>query len=150
LATRLERQQASAQRIAEFLDISPKVKKVYYPGLDSYPQKELAQRQMRDIDGDFAPGAMIYFEVEGSPEVAYENAKKVCNHVAKNALSVTLAVSLGQIRTLIEHPASMTHSGVPPEAQAQAGIHPGGIRLSVGIEDVRDILGDLEAALEAV
>ncbi len=150
LAMRLERQQEAAQQIAEFLDLHPKVKKVYYPGLDSFPQKALAQKQMRDIDGDFAPGAMIYFEVAGSPETAYENAKKVCNHIASTALSVTLAVSLGQIRTLIEHPASMTHSSIPPDAQIAAGIHPGGIRLSVGIEDVRDILADIEAALEAV
>jgi cystathionine beta-lyase/cystathionine gamma-synthase len=150
LAMRLERQQEAAQQIAGFLDLHPKVKKVYYPGLDTFPQKELAQKQMRDIDGDFAPGAMIYFEVEGSPATAYENAKKVCNHIASNALSVTLAVSLGQIRTLIEHPASMTHSSIPAEAQVKAGIHPGGIRLSVGIEDVRDILADLEAALEVV
>jgi cystathionine beta-lyase/cystathionine gamma-synthase len=147
---RLERQQASAQRIAEFLDLHPKVRRTLYPGLDSFPQKELALKQMRDIDGDFAPGAMIYFEIEGAPEVAYENAKRVCDHIASNALSVTLAVSLGQIRTLIEHPASMTHSSIPPEAQVKAGIHPGGIRLSLGIEDVRDILGDLEAALEVV
>jgi methionine-gamma-lyase len=150
LSMRIERQQESAQRIAEFLDLHPKVKKVYYPGLDTFPQKELAQRQMRDIDGDFAPGAMIYFEVEGEPKAAYENAKNVCNSIAKNALSVTLAVSLGQIRTLIEHPASMTHSAIPPEEQKKAGIHPGGIRLSVGIEDVRDILSDLESALESV
>ena len=132
------------------MDASSKVKKVYYPGLDSFPQKELAQKQMRDIDGDFSPGAMIYFEVQGEPEAAYENAIKVCNHIASNALSVTLAVSLGQIRTLIEHPASMTHSAIPPEAQIEAGIHPGGIRLSVGIEDVRDILRDIENALKTV
>lgn len=150
LSTRLERQQENAGRIAEFLDLHHRVKKVYYPGLDSFGQKSLAQKQMRDIDGDFAPGAMIYFEVEGSPEEAYENAKRVCNRIAENALSVTLAVSLGQIRSLIEHPASMTHSGIPPEAQERAGIHPGGIRLSVGIEDVRDILSDLESALESV
>ena len=148
LATRLERQQASAQRIAEFLDLHPAVKSVYYPGLDSFPQKELAQRQMRDIDGNFAPGAMIYFEVQGEDEAAYARAVQVCNSIAKNALSVTLAVSLGQIRTLIEHPASMTHSAIPAEEQRKAGIHPGGIRLSVGIEDVRDVLGDLEEALE--
>jgi cystathionine beta-lyase/cystathionine gamma-synthase len=104
---------------------------------------------MRDIDGDFAPGAMIYFEMDGDRQQAYDRAVKVCNHIAQNALSITLAVSLGQIRTLIEHPASMTHSALPPEAQEAAGIHAGGIRLSVGIEDVRDILGDLEAALEA-
>jgi cystathionine beta-lyase/cystathionine gamma-synthase len=125
------------------------VKRVYYPGLDWFPQKELALKQMRDIDGDFAPGAMIYFEMEGSAAEAYDRAVRVCNHIAQNALSVTLAVSLGQIRTLIEHPASMTHSALPPEAQEEAGIHAGGIRLSVGIEDVRDILGDLEEALES-
>ncbi len=149
LAMRLERQEDSAQRIAEFLDLHSAVKKVYYPGLDTFPQKSLAQRQMRDIDGDFAPGAMIYFEMHGEPAEAYRRAVRVCDHIAKNALSVTLAVSLGQIRTLIEHPASMTHSAMPPEAQEKAGIHPGGVRLSVGVEDVRDILGDLEAAIEA-
>ena len=150
LATRLERQQQSAQRIAEFLELSPKVRKVQYPGLSSFPQRELALKQMRDIDGNFAPGAMIYFEMQGSAEEAYGKAVKLCNQIASNALSVTLAVSLGQIRTLIEHPSSMTHSAIPPEAQLEAGIHPGGIRLSVGIEDVRDILADMEAALESV
>ncbi|HXH60836.1 MAG TPA: aminotransferase class I/II-fold pyridoxal phosphate-dependent enzyme, partial [Fimbriimonadaceae bacterium] len=150
LATRLERQQLSAQRIAEFLELHTKIKKVYYPGLDSFEQKCLAQKQMRDIDGDFAPGAMIYFELDGSAEVAYKRAVTLCDTIAANALSVTLAVSLGQIRTLIEHPASMTHSTIPPEEQIKAGIDPGGIRLSLGIEDVRDILSDLETALEAV
>lgn len=149
LAMRLERQQQSAQRVAEFLDLHQAIKRVYYPGLDTFPQMALAQRQMRDIDGDFAPGAMIYFEMQGEPTVAYERAMRVCDHIAQNALSITLAVSLGQIRTLVEHPASMTHSAMPPEAQERAGIHPGGIRLSVGIEDVRDILSDLEAAIEA-
>ncbi|MER3465910.1 MAG: hypothetical protein C4340_01530 [Armatimonadota bacterium] len=75
-------------------------------------------------------------------------AVRVVNHIAENALDITLAVSLGQIRTLIEHPASMTHSSIPPEAQMEAGIHPGGLRMSLGIEDVRDILQDLEDALE--
>lgn len=149
LALRVERQEASARRIAEFLQLHPKVKLVRYPGLDDFPQAELAQKQMRDIDGNFAPGSMIYFEVQGEGEEAYERAVKVINHLADNALSVTLAVSLGQIRTLVQHPASMTHSAIPAEAQAAAGIAPGGIRLSVGIEDVRDILGDLEAALGA-
>lgn len=150
LATRMERQEATAQRVAEFLDIHPKVKSVFYPGLDSFAQKDLAQDQMRDIDGDFAPGAMIYFEVQGTIEESYERAMRLCDHIAANALSVTLAVSLGQIRTLIEHPASMTHSAIPPQEQLKAGIHPGGVRLSIGIEDDRDILQDLERALDAV
>ncbi len=150
LAMRIERQQASAQRIAEFLHLHPKVKKVCYPGLDSFAQRDLAVRQMRDIDGNFSPGAMIYFVLDGDHKAAYERAIKVANHVAGNALSITLAVSLGQIRTLLEHPSSMTHSAIPYDEQIAAGMHPGGIRLSVGIEDIRDILSDLEAALETI
>jgi cystathionine beta-lyase/cystathionine gamma-synthase len=150
LALRVERQQHNAMRVAEFLEIHANVATVRYPGLDSFPQKDLACQQMRDIDGNFAPGSMIYFEMAGSPTESYERAKKVANHIAANALSITLAVSLGQIRTLIEHPASMTHSAVPPEAQLEAGIAPGGLRLSLGIEDARDILGDLEEALASV
>jgi methionine-gamma-lyase len=147
LALRLERQQRTAQRVAEFLELHPKVGRVHYPGLDSFPQKSLAQKQMRDFDGNFAPGAMIFFELRGGPEESYAGAMLVCDHLASNALSVTLAVSLGQIRTLVEHPASMTHSALPPEAQAMAGIAPGGIRLSIGLEDERDVLADLERAL---
>lgn len=148
LALRMEREQASAQRVAEFLELHPKVARVLYPGLDSFPQRELARRQMRDVDGNFAPGSLLYFEMEGEPEEAYRRAVRVVNHIADHALDITLAVSLGQIRTLIEHPASMTHSSIPPEAQLEAGIHPGGLRMSLGIEDVRDILQDLEEALE--
>ncbi|MDI9641279.1 aminotransferase class I/II-fold pyridoxal phosphate-dependent enzyme [Kamptonema cortianum] len=148
LSLRLEKQSASAMRVAEFLDLHPKVSSVMYPGLDNFPQKELAIKQMRDIDGDFAPGAMIYFKLKGVPEQAYDKAVKVINSIAEQSLSITLAVSLGQIRTLIEHPASMTHSGIPPEEQIKAGIDPGGIRLSLGLEDVRDVLRDLEAALD--
>lgn len=147
LAVRLEKQQSSAQRVAEFLDVNTRVARVAYPGLDSFPQRDLAQRQMRDIDGDFAPGAMIYFELPGTPQESYDRAIKLINHIAQNSLSITLAVSLGQIRSLIEHPASMTHSVVPPEDQIKAGINPGGVRLSLGLEDVRDILRDLEEAL---
>jgi cystathionine beta-lyase/cystathionine gamma-synthase len=150
LAMRIEHQQETAQRVAEFLDLHPKVARVQYPGLDSFPQKALAMRQMRDIDGDFAPGAMIFFEVGGKATDAYETAMRVCDHLAENALSVTLAVSLGQIRTLVEHPASMTHSAIPPDDQLKAGISPGGIRLSIGLEDERDILRDLESALDLV
>jgi len=147
LALRLERQQESAMQLAEFLEAHPKVGKVHYPGLESFPQKALAVKQMRDIDGDFAPGVMIFFEMAGSAQESYAAAMRVCNHLASNALSITLAVSLGQIRSLVEHPASMTHSAIPAEAQVSAGIVPGGVRLSIGLEDVRDILRDLESAL---
>lgn len=149
LALRMERQQASAAQVAGALAGHPMVARVAYPGLEGFPQRALAERQMRDFDGGFAPGAMVSFELAGSPEESYRAAMALCDHVAANALSVTLAVSLGQVRTLIEHPASMTHSAIPPEEQAKAGISPGGVRLSLGIEDVRDILRDLEAGLEA-
>lgn len=149
LALRVERQQQSATLIAEFLSLHQKIKLVRYPGLDTFPQSDLAKKQMRDIDGNFAPGSMVYFEVVGEGEEALNRAKRVIDSLARNALSVTLAVSLGNIRTLIEHPASMTHGAIPVEDQQRAGIAPGGIRLSVGIEDVRDILWDLEQALES-
>ncbi len=148
LALRLEKQQQIATRVAEYLENHPKIKMVSYPGLTSFPQRELALKQMRDIDGDFAPGALIHFEMEGKDLAdSYANAVKLINHIADNSLSITLAVSLGQIRTLIEHPASMTHSAIPADEQLKAGILPGGVRISMGIEDPRDILADLEAAL---
>lgn len=150
LAIRMERQQESARQVAEFLDSHPQVAHVHYPGLDSFQQRDLAAQQMVDIDGHFAPGAMIFFEMAGSPEESHRKAIGVCDHLAAQSLSVTLAVSLGQIRTLVEHPASMTHSAMPPTDQLAAGISPGGIRLSVGLEDIRDILRDLEEALGSV
>ncbi len=148
LALRLEKQQQIAKEVAEFLNEHPKISLVRYPGLAGFPQIDLARKQMTDFDGNFAPGSMIYFELKGEPEEAYSKAKTLVNRIAEKSLSITLAVSLGQIRTLIEHPASMTHSAIPPEAQKTAGISPGGVRLSMGIEDVRDILSDLKDALE--
>ncbi len=150
LSSRLEKQQVTAQKVAEFLDGHESVSQTYYPGLESFPQRKLAEHQMNDVDGNFAPGSMIYFEMAGdSPEESYNRAVKVCNHLAENALSVTLAVSLGQIRTLVEHPASMTHAAIPPEEQIAAGIYPGGVRLSIGLEDIRDIIAELDEALLA-
>lgn len=149
LSLRVERQQQSALEVAKFLQGHHKVAKVIYPGLDSFPQRDLAMKQMRDIDGSFAPGSVLYFEMAGSADEGYEAAKQLCDHIAANALSITLAVSLGQIRTLIEHPASMTHSSIPPEDQVRAGIARGGLRMSIGIEDVRDIISDLKSAFDA-
>jgi cystathionine beta-lyase/cystathionine gamma-synthase len=150
LALRMERQQQSALAVADFLGSHPKVASVKYPGLRSFAQIELAQKQMRDIDGNFAPGSVLYFELAGDPAQSFARAKALADYIASNALSVTLAVSLGQIRTLLQHPASMTHSALSPDDQAKAGISPGGLRLSLGIEDVRDIISDLDAALSAV
>lgn len=150
LALRSRRQVETALKVARFLEGHPAVERVVYPGLPSHPQHVLARKQMLDPDGNFAPGIMIYFTLTGSPEEARDRGRRMMNHLADQALAVTLAVSLGQIRTLIEHPSSMTHAPLPVEAQVAAGIDPGGIRISVGLESAEDIMGDLEEALDAL
>ncbi len=134
LAIRIDRAQQNATKVAEFLESHPKVEWVLYPGLKSHPQYELGKMQM---DG---PGAMISFGVKGGLEAG----KKVMDNVQ---LSV-LAVSLGGVETLIQHPASMTHSKLSKEARENAGISDGLIRFSIGIENVEDIIADLEQALK--
>jgi cystathionine beta-lyase/cystathionine gamma-synthase len=150
LGLRSRRQMDTAMKLALFLEGHAAIERVIYPGLPSHPQHALAQKQMRDVDGNFAPGSLISFILKGSHEAAREAGRKLMNHLADNALSITLAVSLGQIRTLIEHPASMTHAPLPVEAQVAAGIDPGGIRISVGLENVEDIESDLRDALEVL
>jgi len=90
---------------------------------------------------------VIYFVLKGSPQDALASGRAMMDHLADKSLAVTLAVSLGQIRTLIEHPASMTHAAIPVAEQVKAGIDPGGIRLSIGLEAAADIIADLEDAL---
>ena len=149
LATRLKRQEETALAVATFLERHPKVLRVSYPGLPSYPWQRLARRQMIDYAGAFAPGHMIYFEMAGrSPRAAGSAAERLVDRIACDAYSVTLAVSLGQIRTLIEHPASMTHAALTPAEQLKAGLVPGGIRLSIGLEESGDIVRDLQKALQ--
>jgi len=150
LALRAKRQMEIAARVVEFLSGHPKIGKVVYPGLPSHPQHDIARRQMTDFDGRFAPGTLICFSLRGSGSGVREAGMRFMDRLAKDALAVTLAVSLGQIRTLIEHPASMTHAPVPVEKQVAAGIDPGGIRLSIGLEDPDDIIRDLAAALEGI
>lgn len=133
LAIRIERAQENAIKVADFLESHPKVDWILYPGLKSHPQYALGKEQM---DG---PGAMISFGVKGGLEAG----KKVMDNVH---LAV-LAVSLGGVETLIQHPASMTHSKLSREARESAGISDGLIRLSVGIENVEDIIEDLTQAL---
>jgi len=149
LAVRARQQMETAAKVAQFLENHPEINQVSYPGLESHPQHELAKRQMVDFDGNFAPGGMIWFTLRGDDEVAQQRGVRMMNHLADHALTVTLAVSLGQIKTLIEHPSSMTHAPIPPDRQRLAGIEPGGVRLSIGLEPAVDILRDLEAALEA-
>ncbi len=136
LSLRIERSQQNAIKIAEFLENHPKVKWVKYPGLKSYPQYELAKKQM---DGN---GAMLAFELNGGLEAGKTlmNNVKVC----------MLAVSLGGVETLVQHPASMTHSKMQKQDRENAGITDGLVRISVGIENVEDLLADLKQALEKI
>ena len=153
LATRLINQQKSAMQVAEFLLKQPKIARVVYPGLPNFSQKELAHRQMTTRDGSFAPGSMLYFELkgkDGSPKGAAEAAERFVDYIAEKSYTITLAVSLGQIKTLIESPFSMTHAVVPEEEKMRVGLQPGGIRLSLGLEDWHDIIADLQDALVAV
>lgn len=134
LGVRMRQHASNAQQIAAFLDNHPAVERVVYPGLESHPQYEIAQRQMS------GPGGMITFFVEGGLEAS----RKLLEAVEVFAL----AESLGGVESLIEHPAIMTHASVPPEIRAELGISDNLVRLSVGIEDVEDLLADLERALE--
>ncbi|HEX8968347.1 MAG TPA: cystathionine gamma-synthase [Chloroflexota bacterium] len=136
LALRMERHSANAMQVACFLEQQPRVKRVYYPGLESHPQHQLAQRQM---PGGF--GGMLSFEVEGGVEAARD--------LARRTRLFTLAESLGGVESLIELPALMTHASLPAERRAEIGIDDGLIRLSVGIEDADDLIRDLSAALGA-
>jgi cystathionine beta-lyase/cystathionine gamma-synthase len=150
LAVRMRQMQTTAQKVAEFLSTRPEIECVHYPGLPTFNQAELARRQMIDYDGNFAPGAMLYFVMKGdSLHDALVRAEHFINHIAKNAYCITLAVSLGNIRTLIEHPGSMTHSAIPPEEQMAKGLNPGGIRLAIGLEKPEDIIQDLSRSLNA-
>ncbi len=151
LHLRISQQTKSAIRIAEFLSAHPKVQMVNYPGLKSYQFYSTAKKQMIDFNGNFAPGSLIYFTLKGKTNLeCKENGRRFMNFAAKNAYTMTLAVSLGHTRTLIEHPASMTHSMVPADKLIEYGIDPGGIRLACGLENIDDILFDLEKCLEIV
>lgn len=136
LALRVKAAQASAMLLAEELEKHPKIEWVKYPGLKSHPQYELAKKQMS------GPGAMISFELKGGVKAG----KTVMDAVKIS----TLAVSLGGIESLIQHPASMTHASMGPKARAEAGISDGLVRFSVGCEDYEDIKADLWQALDKI
>lgn len=133
LELRVARHNESAEKVAAFLDKHPAVERVFYPGLKEHPGHEIAARQMKGF------GGIISFEVKGGKEAGMQ--------LVNSMRMIRIAVSLGDAETLIEHPASMTHSTYSLEDQAAAGITPGLIRLSVGLENVEDILADLEQGL---
>ena len=136
LHLRMQRHAENAMRIAQYLDKHPKVQTLYYPGLESHPQFDLAKRQMR------TGGGMLSFELDATVEQAMR--------VASAFKIFTLAESLGGVESLVDHPVSMTHGAIPREERMKAGFNDGLIRLSVGVEDAEDLLADVEQALAAI
>jgi cystathionine gamma-lyase/cystathionine beta-lyase/cystathionine gamma-lyase/homocysteine desulfhydrase len=135
LAVRMKQHEANGMAMANYLANHPKVKKIYYPGLPDHPQHALARRQMNGF------GALISFDL-GS----YDNAKKFLDRVRL----CSLGESLGGVETLISHPETMTHASVPVEDRKRLGITPGLVRISVGIEDIEDLIADVENAFDGV
>jgi methionine-gamma-lyase len=136
LPIRVDKHTENAMEVAEFLEAHDKVERVFYPGLESHPQHDLAKKQASGF------GSMISFELKGG----YAAGEKMMNNVNL----ATLAVSLGDVDTLIQHPASMTHAPVPREERLAAGITDGLVRISIGIEDVEDIIADLDNSLSVL
>jgi cystathionine beta-lyase/cystathionine gamma-synthase len=132
LAVRMAQHNANAQALAEYLAAHPAIERVFYPGLPDHPQYDLACRQMNGFGGmlSFDPGSL-------------EKARRICNRVKLMAL----AESLGGVETLISHPSSMTHASVPAERREAIGLTESLLRISVGIEDVQDLIDDLAQAL---
>ena len=141
LAVRMEQHCRSAASLAQFLEDHPEVHRVYYPGLPSHPQRELATRQQRSPDGEPVYGGMISIDI-GSLDRARAFIKQL--------QIFTLAESLGGVESLVEHPAIMTHAEVPREQREAIGLTDGLVRLSVGIEDAADLQEDLVAALDSL
>jgi cystathionine beta-lyase/cystathionine gamma-synthase len=135
LAVRMKRHEENGMVMANYLANHPKVKKVYYPGLPDHPQHELAKRQMSGF------GAMISFDVGSLEHTAnFLNRVRLCS----------LGESLGGVETLISHPETMTHASVPLDTRTRLGLTPGLIRISVGLEEIEDLIGDIENAFEGV
>ncbi|MBR6006729.1 MAG: aminotransferase class I/II-fold pyridoxal phosphate-dependent enzyme, partial [Clostridia bacterium] len=137
LDIRVQKHCDNAMKVAKFLEGHPMVKRVIYPGLESHPRHDVAKKQMRN-----GFGGIVTFELNATREesAAFTNSLKLC----------TIAVSLGDAETLIEHPATMTHSTYTPEALEEAGISVSLLRVSVGLEDAEDIIADLDESLNAL
>ncbi|MFQ6070918.1 MAG: cystathionine gamma-synthase [Candidatus Aminicenantales bacterium] len=136
LPVRMEKHFKNAQAIASYLERHPQVARVFYPGLPSHPQYQLAKLQMRNA------GGMLSFEIRGNLETAQE--------FVSSTKIFSLAESLGGVESLIEHPASMTHASLKPEQMRESGLSDTLIRLSVGIEDIEDLMEDVEMAFKAI
>jgi len=137
LHLRVQRSCDNAKKVAKFLQSHPKVDKVYYPGFKSHPNHKVAKKQMRDF------GGMVSFDLIGG---SVRDAKKVLS----GTKLFSLAESLGGVESLIGHPASMTHASIPKKERLKVGLTDSLIRLSIGVEDVDDLIQDLEEALRNI
>lgn len=151
LQLRTRAQVSNCFAVADYLQEHPAIHQVLYPGLPSHPDHDLARRQMVDFRGEPSYGCMIYFElVGGTAEQLKSRTRAFIDALADEAYTITLAVSLGQLKTLVEAPGLMTHSSYAEGEAAAAGLSPGGVRLSLGIEHPDDIIKDLSRALDAI
>lgn len=132
----MEQQERNTKQVIEFLSKHPRIKKINYPGLPSHPQYEIAKKQMKGFGGVFS------FELDGILETAIT--------FLQSLRIIHIAISMGAVESLIEHPASMTHACMPKEEREKCGLSDTLIRLSVGIEDVEDIIADLSHALDTI
>jgi cystathionine beta-lyase/cystathionine gamma-synthase len=147
LSVRMKAMQASALEIAKFLDDHPKVRRVNYPGLESHAQHAIALKQMCDFKGDFAPGSMLYFELDTDDD---QRIERFTGLIGDSSYCVSLAVSLGHPSTLMENPYNMTHLLMSEEEKESIGLKRSGMRLSVGLEDPADIIHDLKDCLDKI
>jgi len=145
LSVRMRAMQETALEVARFLEDQSKVRRVNYPGLESHPQHAIAKKQMRDFKGNFAPGSMMYFELDTDDDRIVE---RFTEHAGDRCYGVSLAVSLGHVSTLMENPYNMTHLLMSEEDKEAIGLKSSGMRLSIGLEDPSDIAADLKACLD--
>ncbi len=146
LQIRYERQQQTASAIAKYLFQHDLVDAVHYPGLENFAYKDVAKRLLKSPEGDFCPGYMIAFKLKRPDSTTVD----FVNYIAKNAYSITLAVSLGLTKTLIELPNFMTHAVVDEETKKSGGVSPYLIRMSVGLENFKDLKSDLDLAFQEI
>lgn len=143
LHLRNKQQQANAQKIAEYLYSHPAIESVSYPGLETFEFYKVAQKVLRNSQGEFSPGYMISFQLKD----AQKTTTQFVNHIAEHAYSITLAVSLGLTKTLIELPNYMTHAAMDDQHKNDFKFNPFLVRMSIGLENPNDIINDIQAAL---
>lgn len=145
---RLRRQVSTAMKVAQFLDSHPKVARVFYPGLPSFEDYDLARNLLIDWDGNFSPGYMISFALKGESSAEAEvRGRALLDRLNESSKIISLAVSLGYVGTLIEEPTSGTHATMPDSERENKGIPRGLLRMSIGLEDPEDLIRDLGLAL---